>query len=120
MSRFTDALVVSPTGKTIRGRAELTLVTDLVFEVGHLGSGWEVHIPAGFTCDGLSAPWWAQRWLDVGTMQRSAILHDWLLSQTCYSKPICDAIFYEAMGAEKTPKRHKVLAWLGVMLKNTR
>lgn len=120
MSRFTDAIVYSPTGKTIRGRPELTLVTDLVFEVGYLGSGWEIHIPAGFTCDGLSAPWWAARWMDVGKMQRSAVLHDWVLTHTPFDKPMCDAIFYEAMGAEGVPKLQKVLSWLGVMLKGTR
>lgn len=78
MSRFTGPLDVS-----FSDASYAFLREDLVWEVGHEGSGVEIRVPAGFISDGATVPrllWWLMpAWGDKGT--RAAILHDWLLGQ---------------------------------------
>jgi len=77
MSRFTGPLDVSFSDSRYAFLRE-----DLVWEVGHEGSGVEIRVPAGFISDGATVPriLWPimPPWGDKGT--RAAILHDYLLS----------------------------------------
>lgn len=82
------------------------IAQDLVYEVGALGSGDVVTVPAGFETDGASVPrclWFLlPSWDDYS---RAAVVHDYLLVQIQKGIPYpfattrrqADAIFLEAM-----------------------
>lgn len=114
MSRFTAA-VVTWTGGTISGRAEICLLSPLVYEVDFLGSGWVVEAPAGFCCDGPSVPGWALRFLPIGQMMRSAVVHDRMRKDLRRSKLWGDVVFLEAMGVEGVRIHWRVIAFLCVL-----
>lgn len=100
MSRFTDALVVSPMAD---GKTWVTL-RPFGYDVGEEGSGDTVDVEIGFTTDFASVPrmlWWAMpRW---GKYGNAAVIHDWLYwNQNC-SRPAADAIMLEAMGVVSVP-----------------
>lgn len=122
MSKFTGPLKVS-----FSEARYAVLWEDLVWEVGHEGSGVEIRIPAGFHSDGMSVPriLWAlmPAWGDTGT--RAAILHDWLLELAeplqkddlpLYRKKRAEADrqFYEALIALGVEKWRARLCYLGV------
>lgn len=76
MSRFTGPLAI----REVDVDKEIwELLEELVWEVGHLGSGKEIIVPAGFCSDGASIPWplsiILHRW---GRYRRPACLHDFL------------------------------------------
>ena len=78
----------------------------LVYEVGHLGSGRFITVPAGFRSDGASIPglvsWFLPRW---GRYRRAAIIHDYLCIRLRQGRPhefaptrkVADQIFLETL-----------------------
>lgn len=115
MSRFTKAVVV-PTGLKIRGRDEILLISDIVYEVGFLGSGLKIRAPAGFTCDGVSYwPLWLRHILPIDQMFRSAVIHDLARKDLRYPKLLGDYIFFEAMGVEGVPMLPRLLSTIVVL-----
>lgn len=111
MSRFTEALVVSPLadGNTWRLRSPLG------YEVGDLGSGDLITAQAGFTTDFASIPrvfWWIlPRW---GKYGNAAVLHDWLYWTQERKRAEADRIMLEAMGVLEVPNWQKWPIYLGV------
>ena len=119
MSAFTQALL-TPTGATREGRAVYRVVNGFTFDIGYLGSGLAVTVPAGFESDGPSAPSWALRVVDVGAFIRSAIVHDMLRQDLRFTKLDGDAIFLTAMQAEGVTPWQRELIFLAVRLNNSR
>ena len=61
------------------------------------GEPEKVTVPTGFVTDFASVPhvpllWW----LCKGTMQRAAVVHDWLYSEGSWDRQTCDKVFLEA------------------------
>ena len=115
MSRFTEA-AWAWTGETILGRAEIRLLSPLVYEVGRLGSGWRIEAPAGFTCDGPSVPAIALRWLPIGRMARASVIHDVMRRDRRWSKWWGDLVFFEAMGVEGVGLFWRLVAVAAVLI----
>ncbi len=92
MSRFTDALIVSPLadGKT------WVLVQPFGYEVGDIGSEDVVDIAVGFRTDFASIPRW-------GKYGNAAVIHDWLYWSQTRSRKGADTIMFEAMEALAVP-----------------
>ncbi len=76
------------------------LVEAFTYEVGHLGSGETINIPAGFVTDFASIPppvswFWPPAGADYG---KAAVVHDWLYAHPgSRSRNACDDVFREAM-----------------------
>jgi hypothetical protein len=103
-----------------------SLVTPLIWEVGHLGSGVFIAVPADFVTDGASIPWpvrivfprWGRKY------RRPAILHDWLIALLRHGAPdpsarnrtAADHIFRKAMKACGVSSPVRWLFYLGVRL----
>lgn len=118
MSAFTGPLTLTHLDADWR---RWRLEQPLVYEVGSLGSGDRVVVPAGFVTDGATIPrvlWvvlpvWA-RW------SRAAIVHDWLYSlirgasAQARSRREADAIFYEAMKVSGVNSTIRFFMWLAV------
>ena len=119
MSSFTRA-VFEPTGRTRGGRAVWRCAADFTFDLGYLGSGLSVMVPAGFETDGPSVPFWALPLVKVGCMIRAAAVHDQLREDLRFSLIDCDAIFLTAMKAERVPALQRELAFLAVRLNHSR
>lgn len=77
------------------------VLTDIVWEVDHLGSGERVIVPAGFLTDLASVP--RGLWPIVapfGDHGQAAVLHDWLYHQCDQrGRKWADRQFLEAMAA---------------------
>lgn len=119
MSSFTEA-VFEPAGKTYEGRPVWRAAEAFTFEIGFLGSGLKIEVPKGFETDGPSIPWWLARWVNSGSMVRSAAVHDKLREDLRFSKLEGDAIFLTAMAAEGVGKVLRELSFLAVRLNNSR
>ncbi len=119
MSRFTEA-AFRFTGETKNGRPIACLTTDLVYEVGFLGSGWRVTAPAGFCTDLASLPLWLAR-TAIGQrlgsqLVRSAIVHDQLRQDARWPKLLGDYAFWEAMGVDGVALGWRVVCGLAVLI----
>lgn len=107
MSRFTDALIVSPLadGKT------WVLLSDFAYEVGSVGSGDIVETKKGFMTDFASIPriFWSifPKW---GKYGNAAVVHDWLYWDQVRSRAKSDKIMFEAMSVLAVPawQRHLI------------
>lgn len=122
MSRFTGPLTITELDNEVR---LWRLETPLVYEVGHLGSGRVVEVPAGFITDGASVPrpFWSllPAW---GSYSRAAVLHDYLLVRLygpdphaeALSRLQADRIFLEAMNVLGTGAITRTLLYAGVRL----
>jgi hypothetical protein len=94
MSRFTDALVVTPLadGKT------WVILRDFGYDVGTEGSGNTVNVAVGFQTDFASIPrvFWAvlPRW---GRYGNAAVIHDWLYWTQSRPRREADDVFLEGM-----------------------
>ena len=119
MSSFTDA-ILSPTAATRGGRAVFRVVEPFRYDVGYLGSGLSVTVPAGFETDGPSVPWWAVKIVDVGAFVRSACVHDRLREDLRFTKLDGDAVFLTAMQAEGVKPWQRELIFLAVRLNRSR
>jgi len=100
MSRFTNALVVTPMAD---GKTWVTL-RDFGYDVGEEGSGDTIDVRIGFKTDFASIPrlfWWLlPRW---GKYGNAAVIHDWLYWTQERDRRSCDAITLEAMGVLQVP-----------------
>src|SRR3990167_515478 len=122
MSAFTGPLTITQLATDAR---LWRLETPLIYEVGVLGSGDVITIPAGFTTDGTSVPrvLWAllPTW---GTYSRAAALHDFLCAALRAGRPHPLAqtwkraaqIFYEAMVVEGTGQVIRFALYLGALI----
>ena len=119
MSSFTRALL-EPTGETREGRAVFRVAEPFTFEIGRLGSGLAITVPAGFDTDLASIPALALRIVDAGALARSAVLHDFMRERLEFSKLEGDAIFYAAMAADKVKPWQRELVYLAVRLNRSR
>jgi len=95
MSRFTDALVVTP----LADGTTWVILRDFGYDVGAEGSGDTVSVAIGFQTDFASIPrvFWIvlPRW---GKYGNAAVIHDWLYWAQERSRREADAIFLEGMG----------------------
>lgn len=95
MSRFTEALVVTPLadGKT------WVVLRDFGYDVGEEDSGDRIDVAIGFQTDFATVPriFWAvlPRW---GRYGNASVIHDWLYWTQARSREAADRIFREAMG----------------------
>ncbi len=119
MSSFTRALL-EPTGATRAGRAVFRVAEPFTFEIGRVGSGFGITVPAGFESDLASVPWWALHLVNVGALARSAVLHDFLREQLAFSKVEGDAIFLTAMAADSVRAWQRELVFAAVRLNQSR
>lgn len=119
MSSFTRALL-GPTGATRAGRAVFRVAEPFTFEIGRVGSGFGITVPAGFESDLASVPWWALHLVNVGALARSAVLHDFLRERLAFSKVEGDAIFLTAMAAENVCAWQRELVFAAVRLNRSR
>jgi hypothetical protein len=119
MSSFTRALL-EPTGATRAGRAVFRVAEPFTFEIGRVGSGFGIIVPAGFESDLASVPWWALHLVNVGALARSAVLHDFLREQLAFSKVEGDAIFLTAMAADSVRAWQRELVFAAVRLNQSR
>ncbi len=107
MSRFTDALVVSPLadGKT------WVVLEPFGYDVGEEDSGDSVEVAIGFTTDFASIP--RIFWIVLPTWGKygnAAVIHDWLYWAQNRSRRAADGIMFEAMGVLAVPawKRYPI------------
>lgn len=95
MSRFTDALVVTP----LADGATWVILSDFGYDVGTEGSGDRITVRVGFQTDFASIPriFWVvlPRW---GRYGNAAVVHDWLYWTQERPRAAADAIFHEGMG----------------------
>jgi hypothetical protein len=101
MSSFTSLLVVSP----LENGKDWVLRKEFSYDVGYLGSGDTITVPAGFVTDFASVPktFWGilPRWDKYG---QAAVLHDYLYNSLKRSRIDSDKIFLEAMEVLDVPK----------------
>ncbi len=119
MSSFTRALL-EPTGATRAGRAVFRVAEPFTFEIGRVGSGFGITVPAGFESDLASVPWWALHLINVGALARSAVLHDFLRERLAFSKVEGDAIFLTAMAVEQVTIWQRELVFAAVRINRGR
>jgi len=119
MSSFTSARF-EPTGKSRNGRAVWRVVDGFRFDIGYLGSGLSVEVPAGFETDLASIPGWAMPFMAPGSMVKSAAVHDRLRADTRFGLIESDAIFLTAMAAEGVTPWRREVAFLAVRSNHNR
>jgi len=98
----------------------------IVYEVGDLGSGRVIEVPAPFFTDGASVPRWLWSFLPTwGSYSRAAVVHDYLLFLLKDGRPHaegqtrrqCDGVFWEAIGVCPTSFGVRCLLYFGVSLR---
>ena len=119
MSSFTKA-DFEYTGQKRGGRKLYRVLDGFVYDIGYLGSGLSISVPAGFVTDGPSMPVWLGFMLPTKRMTKSACIHDMMRQDLRYSKTEGDALFLTAMLVEKTPWWLRELAFIAVRLNNSR
>jgi len=81
MSSFTDDLLVKVLADERNGQGLFELAAPFTFDIGFLGSGETVLVPAGFVTDFASIPGFARWLLPIsGKAAKAALLHDYMLS----------------------------------------
>lgn len=124
MSAFTGPLTVTQIDEDWKlWRLEQTLR----YEIGSLGSGDIIDVPAGSVTDGASVPrifWWLlPTW---GSYSRAAAVHDFIIGAVEEGRPLpnapdrltCDRIFLEAATVFGTPWLLRVLLYAGVRIRS--
>ncbi|HEY5701816.1 MAG TPA: DUF1353 domain-containing protein [Gammaproteobacteria bacterium] len=113
MSRFTDALVVSPMAD---GNTWIVM-RPFGYDIGEEGSGDTVEVEIGFTTDFASIPriFWAvlPRW---GKYGNATVIHDWLYWVQNRERDEADFIMLEAMGVLEVPGWQKFVIYWAVRL----
>lgn len=109
MSSFTAPLRVEITQARRCGRTLADLLGGFSYEVGALGSGDVITVPAGYRTDFTSIPrlLWAYE-SPLGDAAKASVLHDWLYTTAARTRAEADAIFLEAMSVLRVGfvKRH--------------
>lgn len=88
---------------------------ELSWEVGRIGSGLFVLVPAGFEFD-VSVPWfacWLFNPLDP-RYRKAAALHDWALSEG-WDRVAAAALFNDALAASDVGKAERLAMTIGVI-----
>lgn len=115
MSSFTRALVCKQVGAR-----EWEVTEGFDYEVGALGSGWIIHVPAGFRTDGASIPrplWWI--WPPFGGWwNQAAALHDYLYRTKFkdIERAVADVLLLDAMTPLHVATVSRWCIYLGVRL----
>ena len=108
MSRFTEALVVSP----LSDGNTWVVLKSFGYDVGEEGSGNTVEVKKGFVTDFASIPrlFWIllPRW---GKYGNAAVIHDWLYWSQDRARAEADRIMFEAMGVLSVPAWQKYLIY---------
>ena len=111
MSRFTEALVVSP----LSDGNTWVVLKSFGYDVGEEGSGNTVEVKKGFVTDFASIPrlFWIllPRW---GKYGNAAVIHDWLYWCQDRTRAEADRIMLEAMGVLFVPNWQKYAIYLFV------
>ena len=111
MSRFTEALVVTPLpdGKT------WIILCEFGYEIGEEGSGNVINVPMGTYTDfaSIPRPLWAfiPKW---GKYGNAAVIHDWLYWDQPGSRKEADDIFLQGMDVLEVPKWKRRLIYYAV------
>lgn len=111
MSRFTEALVVSPLadGKT------WVLIQPFGYEIGEKGSGDAVDVKTGFMTDFASIPriLWVvlPKW---GKYGNAAVVHDWLYWSQDRARAAADQVMFEAMSVLAVPAWQRYIIYWAV------
>lgn len=122
MSAFTGSLTITHLDTDWR---LWRLEQPLVYEVGSLGSGRRIEVPAGFITDGASIPRFLWAVLPTwGRYSRPAVVHDWIGRLLAAGTPhpealtqkAADEIFLEAMGVCDEKWIVKMALYLSVRL----
>lgn len=96
MSSFTAPLILEALATEQGGRGEFLVHQAFSYDVGELGSGDTIVVPAGFRTDLCSVPALARPFIPLsGRLAKPALLHDWLLSR---GEARAHAVFDEALG----------------------
>lgn len=96
MSSFTAPLVLVALDEERDGIGEFRTYLPFWYDIGYLGSGNTVVVPAGFDTDLASIPWFARPFISIsGRVAKPALLHDYLLSR---GDARADDVFEEALG----------------------
>lgn len=77
-----------------------TTEEEITNEGGSIPCGYIITCDVGSTTDGLSGCRIVKAVMDKDDLERSflaCVLHDHLYRDTVYSKPVCDALFYQAL-----------------------
>ena len=98
----------------------MRVVEPFRFDLGFLGSGAGIEVPAGFETDGPSVPFFLLPFLPVGAMYRTAAVHDFLRQATDLPLYVTDLIFAEALGTDGVREPYRTLAYLGVRTNRSR
>lgn len=121
MSSFTSDLEVQILDSTREGRVTARLLVGFGYEVGGVGSGEVIEVPAGFVTDFASVPepFWSLE-PPLGDAAKAAVVHDLLYATRGlagrYTRARCDGIFREAMGVLNVPWWKRNLLWAAVRL----
>lgn len=116
MSSFTDPLLVEVEQGERAGRGLARLIKPFTYEVGFLGSGVLIVVPAGFETDFASVPRWAMPFIPImGKAAKAAVVHDFLCeNRGSLAKARIDAIFLEAMEVLGVSWLRRTLMFLAV------
>lgn len=112
MSSFTSPLHVEP----LDGRL-WRLLSPFVYHVGAYPSKEKIFIPVGFITDFASVP--RLLWSIIppwGTYGKPSIVHDYLLTQTKYTRKRADEIFLEGMEVLGVPRWKRTIMFVSVRL----
>lgn len=116
MSSFTDPLVLVALASERGGRGEFELFLPFSYDVGFLGSGETITVPAGFNTDLASIPWFARPFVPIaGRMAKPALLHDFLLET---GDPRAHDVFAEALTVARVPSLTRRLVLMAVRIWN--
>jgi Protein of unknown function (DUF1353) len=94
MSSFTAPLVLSP------GRERLWITAAAFqYEIGMLGSGLVVTVPAGFETDLGTIPLFARALFNPADAKcaKAFVLHDYLCKIDGFTRAVTDAVLFEAL-----------------------
>jgi hypothetical protein len=114
MSSFTNPLDLRIMDKSRDGLGMFQLLTSFVYEVGELGSGDRVVVPAGFVTDLATIPRWARPFMmQAGRSGKAAVLHDFLVWK---NDNRAVPIFAEALGVAGVKPRRRWLLVKAVII----
>ena len=109
MSSFTDPLILEALASERRGLGEFRVHEPFSYDIGRLGSGDTVTVPAGFDTDLASVPWFARAFIPIsGRVAKPALVHDFMLST---GDARADDVFAEAL---RVAGVGRATAWLMV------
>lgn len=115
MGRFLDELDITPLDEYTGGRRYCRLLDKFRYEVGKRFSGLVIEVPAGYRTDFASIPRFFQRLFPAfGQYAEAAVIHDYCYDTKLVSRPVADAILWEAMGAKNVPAWKKAAIYLAV------